>query len=106
MKLISENSYEDHLINGLVALLRDLNVDAIGFRRADAIASTFWSYEDFSLELPFLKELSREELTAMLEDLEPELMKAMVLAGFEVLDNSLRHATGAQVHRHHRQISQ
>lgn len=105
MKLISENSFEDHLVPGLVSLLRDLNVDACGFRRCDAIASIFWSYEDFSLELPFLKDLSKEEMTAMLQDLEPELMKAMILAGFEVIDRSLRSVVGTRVHRHHRQYS-
>ena len=105
MKLISECTYEDQLVPGLVALLRDINVDACGFRRAEAIASIFWSYEDFSLELPFLKELSKDELTAMLVDLEVELRKAMVLAGFEVIDHALRRSVGTRVHRHHRQIS-
>ena len=102
MKLIAENSHEDQLVPGLVALLRDLNVDACGFQRSDAIASVFWSAEDFSLELPSIKGLSKEEMTAILDDLEPELLKAMVLAGFEVIDKSLEHATGAQVFRHHR----
>lgn len=105
MKLISESNLEDQLVPGLVSLLRDLNVDACGFRRSDAIASVFWSHEDFSLELPFLKALSKDEMTAMLEDLEPEILKAMVLAGFEVIDRSLRHAVGTRVHRHHRQYS-
>lgn len=106
MKLISENSYEDQLISGLVSLLRDLNVDASGYRRADAIASISWSYEDFSLDLPSIKDLSKDELTAILEDLEPELLKAMVLAGFEVIDGSMQKATGAQVYRHHRYMKQ
>lgn len=102
MKLISESSYEDQLVPGLVALLRDLNVDARGFQRNDAIASVFWSAEDFSLELPSIKDLSKEEMTAILDDLEPELLKAMIVAGFDVIDRSLQHATGAQVYRHHR----
>ena len=105
MKLISECAYEDQLVPGLVSLLRDLNVDACGLRRDDAIASIFWSHEDFSLELPFLKEVSREEMTAMLEDLETEIRKAMVSAGFEVIDKALRRTAGTRVRRHHRQIS-
>ena len=58
MKLIAENSYEDQLLPGLVALLRDLKVDACGFRTEEAIAPVFWSCQDVCLELAVVKELN------------------------------------------------
>lgn len=102
MILIAENSLEDQVLPGLVNLLRDLRVDASGFHRADAVAPIFWSAEDFSLELASLKWLSKEEMTDVLKKLEPDLMEAMILSGFNVIETYLENANGIQVHKHHR----
>lgn len=103
MILIAENEHEDQLVPRLVTLLQDLRVDACGFQRGDAIAPIFWSVDDFSLELPFIKGLPKDEMSAILSELEPELLKAMIIAGFDVIENSVKHAKGALVHKHHRQ---
>lgn len=102
MKLIAENSHEDQLLPGLVSLLRDLRVDACGFRREEAFAPIFWSSEDFSLELPSIKEISEEERTAILANLESDLVEAMILAGFDVIQTYLKDSHGVVSSQRHR----
>ena len=104
MKLIAENSYEDQVLPGLVALLRDLQVDACGFRTKEAIAPVFWSCQDVCLEVPAVKELSDEEVTALLYNLESDLIEAMILAGFHVIENYLKDAKGIVVDPRHRSL--
>ena len=102
MKLISESAAEDQILSGLVSLLRDLQVDAYGFQRNESIATIFWSPEDFSLELAAIKGLSKEEMAALLDLLEPELLEAMILAGFGVIERYMKKIKGTNVHQHHR----
>lgn len=102
MKLIAESNFENQLLPGLVSLLRDLRVDACGFFREEAIAPVFWSSDDFSTELSSMKRLSKDELTAILCDLEPDMQDAMILAGFQVIEKYLQKANGSQVYQHHR----
>lgn len=104
MKLISESAYEDQLIPRLVSLLRDLKVDAHGFRTEDAFAPLFWSADDFTLELSSIKGMTKEEITAVLAYLEPDLLEATILAGFDVIENYLRKAKGAVVYQNHRSL--
>ena len=102
MILIAENNYEDQVLPGLVSLLRDLRLDACGFYHADAIAPIFWSSDDFSLELASVNGLTKDDMSAVLANLEPDLIEAMILAGFEVIDNYFADADGTQIHKHHR----
>ena len=104
MKLIAENALDDQLIPGLVSFLRDLRVDAYGFCRDDAIAPVFWSSDDISLEVSSIKELSREEVGAILANLEPDLLEAMILAGFQVIENYLKDSKGIVVMQQHRTL--
>lgn len=104
MKLIAENSHEDHVLPGLVSLLRDLRVDACGFRSDEAIAPVFWSSQDVCLELSAVKELSSEEVTAILSVLESDLIEAMILAGFDVIENYLKDMKGVAISRRHRNL--
>lgn len=106
MKLIAETELEDQLISGLVDLLRDLKVDACGFRRGEAIAPVFWASEDFSLQLSSIKKISKDEITDLLESLEPKIQDAMILAGFEVIEKYVNATKCTQVHQHHRHYQQ
>ena len=102
MLLISENHFENQLIPGLVSILRDLQVDAQGFAREEAIAPLFWSSEDFLLELSSINNLSKDEITAILTNLETALLEAMMLAGFEVIMDYWKELNGTVVYPRHR----
>lgn len=100
MKLIAENSLDDQLIPGLVSLLRDLKVDACGFRTEQAIAPIFWSAEDFLLDLSSVKELSKQDVTWILSNLESDLMEAMIMAGYGVIEKYLKDSKGTLICPH------
>lgn len=104
MKLIAENALEDQLIPSLVSFLRDLKVDAYGFCRDDAIAPIFWSSDDISLELSSVTHLSRDEVVAVLSILEPALLEAMILAGFQVIEDYLKESKGVVAMQQHRTL--
>lgn len=104
MKLIAENCLDEQILPTLVALLKDLRVEVHGFRKEEAIAPIFWSADDFSLELSSIRDLKKDEMSSILKHLEPDLQKAMILAGFQIIKNHLYKARGAVVHQHHRYL--
>lgn len=104
MLLIAENALENQLIPGLTSLLRDFKVDASGFLREEAIAPIFWAAEDVALECASIKGIRKDDIEGILENLESELLEAMILAGFDVIERYLKDTTGAVVYQQHRNL--
>lgn len=90
MKIISEAQEEDHMVIAVSYLLGDIGVYAEPFERSEVIAPVFWDASDYLLDycdaekIPYIK---RQEI---LLELEEDIRSAMVLAGFEAIQNGFR----------------
>lgn len=102
MKLIAETEYENQVIHGLTNLLRDLGVDAEGFRREEAVAEIFWSPDDFTMELASIRNATKEDRESFLMAIEDKLRSAMISAGYEVITQELTNSRRNQLHLAHR----
>lgn len=89
MKLIAETEAENHILRGLTTLLNDLGVDAEGYRQEEAVAMTFWSSDDFSMDLAAIKDASKEAKESFLCANEDRLRAAMIAAGYQVISEQL-----------------
>lgn len=96
MKLISESQYEDMVVSGLTALLCDLGIDADGYTEQEALALTYISPEDFSIECGSLH-MTKEDQLAFLKSVEDNVRTAMLTAGYEAVQKAMLHARGGKV---------
>lgn len=103
MKLIAESDYDNQVIMGLSAFLTDIGVDVTGYRREDAIAATFWSSEDISMELAAIDLMTKYDKEAFLWSIEDSLRSAMIIAGFNEIKHRLEKVPKSKVTLQHRQ---
>ena len=97
MKLIAESQYEDQVLIGLTALLCDLGINADGYTRNEALAVSFISPEDISLESKSIH-MSFDDQLALIHSIEDSIRNAMVTAGYATIERAIRHAKGGKVH--------
>jgi len=92
MKLIAETEYENQLVHGLCSLLRDLKVDVDGYLHEQAVATTFWSVDDFIIQLESIRNASQIDRQAFLLSIEDKIRSAMQIAGANVIQQELLQA--------------
>lgn len=92
MKLIAETTYENQIVHGLCSLLRDLKVDVDGYLHEQAIATTFWSADDFIVHLESIQNASQIDQRAFLLSIEDKIRAAMEIAGANVIQHELLQA--------------
>ena len=104
MKLIAETEYESQVIYRLADLLRDLGIDAEGFKREEAVAEVFWTPDDFTMELASIHNATKEDRISFLMAIEDKLRSAMITAGYEVITQELTCTHRNQLYLAHRQM--
>jgi len=85
VKLIAESNYENQILNGLVCLLSDLGMDVTGYQHEEAVAATFWSADDFTMEISSMTDCSKTDREAFLLSIEEIIRGAMIEAGYNVI---------------------
>ena len=60
MKLIAETDYENQIVHSLCSLIRDLKVDVDGYLHEQAVATTFWSADDFFMHHESIRNASQQ----------------------------------------------
>jgi len=91
MLLIAENDKENRVLDGLAALLCDMGIDTDSYREDEAIAVTFFSTDDLSINEEFM-DMTVEEQSAFLHTIEDSMRAAMLSAGHKVISRALCHA--------------
>ena len=89
MKLIAETDYENQIVHGLCSLLRDLKVDVDGYLHEQAVATTFWSADDFIMHHESIRNASQSDRQAFLFSIEDKIRSAMRGAGANVIQHEL-----------------
>lgn len=90
MKLIAETAEENRLLEGLSELMADLGILSVEYRTDEAYAVTFWSASDLSYLYADRMNLTKEEATYLLEELDPFLRTTMTAAGARLIDRALQ----------------
>ena len=106
MKLIAETQYEDQLLMSLTTFLREMGIDAEGYRQEDAIAPVFWSANELELEADALSYMSKEDRIAFLCSIEASLRSTMRRAGLRHISNAIGRAQGGHAHLNARMLRQ
>jgi len=97
MLLIAENEKENRVLDGLTALLCDMGIDTDSYREDEAIAVTFFSTDNLSVNEEFM-DMTVEEQSAFLHTIEDLMRSAMLSAGHRVISRALSYAKAGICH--------